>query len=606
MVHAITLFAALLTSFQVPPASPPPPPTPVPVPSMFMGEIAAGGGSLFVFFTVESTPAGSPRVVVTMPAAGAMAQAAESVGIDGDRLTFTVASQGVRGRFEGRVTEGRYAGELRLSAPNQPEARAKFDLPESVLAPEVEGAVAYRGRLEVGGGGIEMVVVLARDADKGPVASIDIPMQGIDGWPLVVEGVEAGTWRLLLPVGLAAPSFELSEIDDASRLEGVLRQGGAELPLAMARLERYEHGRLSRPQHPQPPFPYTARDVEWRHPHGHRLAGTLTLPAAASAEQPVPGVVLVSGSGAQDRDETIFGHKPFLVLADALTRGGIAVLRYDDRGVGGSGGDFGLADTFDFASDADAATEFLKELPEIDASNVGILGHSEGGLVAPIVAKWQREQGKPETMLAFAVLLAGPGVPGDAILQVQMRRLLEAGGATEEELVPVLESQSRLLAAAKAGDLAEMQNSARDLVVSQAALNLGAELDNEVLLESAAGAVAEMQSKWMQTFLKLDPAPLLAEMGIPTLAVIGSLDRQVDPEQNLPRIEAALRQGGAPFEVRRLEGLNHLFQPATTGGIDEYGAIETTIDPAAIALIVDWVRRTTGVAANAAAVDRAP
>jgi uncharacterized protein len=283
------------------------------------------------------------------------------------------------------------------------------------------------------------------------------------------------------------------------------------------------------------------------------------------------------------------------VLADALTRGGLAVLRYDDRGVGGSGGDFASATTYEFATDADAATEYLKALPEVDAAKVGLLGHSEGGLVVPIVAKWQREQGNPDSMLAFGVLLAGPGVSGEAILRVQMRRLLEASGASEEDLAPVLESQARLIDAAKANDLAEMQQAARDLAAAQTSIAAEGAIDEEVLLASAEAMVAQMQSPWMRTFLSLDPRPLLVEMRIPALALIGTLDRQVDPDQNLPAIEAALRLGGAPYRVRRLDGLNHLFQPATTGAIDEYGSIETTFDPAALAEIVAWVRATTGL-----------
>lgn len=596
----------LLTLAAVLAASPEPPPSSVPVPSMFMGEIAAGPGSLFIAFRVEPNEGDAPpKVVVTMPAAGAVAQAAQEVSLEGDRLAFTVASLGVTGRFDGTVRDSTYAGELVLSAPRQPDMNAAFSLAQTAFAPEVEGFAAYRGRLQAGGGGIDMTIVLAKASPFGPVASIDIPAQGVDGWPLVVDGVEAGVWRLRLPVGVAGPAFELGEAEDATRLEGVLKQAGAVLPLAMTRLGSYDRAGLRRPQHPQPPYPYLVRDVEFRHPHGHRLSGTLTLPADASADAPVPGVVLVSGSGPQDRDETIFGHKPFLVLADALTRGGLAVLRYDDRGVGGSGGDFASATTFEFATDADAATEFLKALPEVDAARVGLLGHSEGGLVVPIVAKWQREQGNPESMLAFGVLLAGPGVPGEAILRLQMRRLLEAAGVSEEALAPVLESQGRLIDAAKANDPEGMRQAARDLAVAQASLAAEGVMEGELLRASAEAMVAQMQSPWMRTFLSLDPRPLLVEMRIPALALIGTLDRQVDPDQNLPPIEAALRLGGAPFSVRRLEGLNHLFQPATTGAIDEYGSIETTFDPSALAEIVAWVRATAGLERGGAAASPA-
>jgi fermentation-respiration switch protein FrsA (DUF1100 family) len=583
----------------------------VPIPSMFMGEISAGPGTLFVSFSIEPTDTGAaPTVLVTMPAAGAIAQPAQDVTIDGARLAFTVSSLGVAGRFDGSVEDDRYAGKLVLSVPDQPDMSAEYSLARSAIASQAPGFTAYRGRLQVGGGGVDMTIVLAKASPFGPVASIDIPAQGVDGWPLVVEGFEDGRWRLRLPIGMAPPSFELAEIQDATRLEGVLRQAGAAIPLAMTRLGSYDRVAFRRPQHPRPPFDYEVREVEFRHPHGHRLAGTLTIPKVASPAAPVPGVVLVSGSGPQDRDETIFGHKPFLVLADALTRGGIAVLRYDDRGVGGSGGDFGSATTFEFATDADAATEYLKSVPEVDSSKVGLIGHSEGGLVAPIVARWQREQGDPETMLAFAVMLAGPGVPGDALIRLQMRRLLEASGVDEADLQPVLESQAKLIEAAKAGDMAEMRQAARDLAAAQSAIAVEDSIDEDVLLASAEATVAQMQSPWMRTFLSIDPRPLLVEMRIPTLALVGSLDRQVDPDQNLPAIEAALRLGGAPFRARRVDGVNHLFQPAKTGGIDEYGSIETTFDPATLAEIVAWVRDTMGVGdvaeAAAPAAESAP
>ena len=208
-------------------------------------------------------------------------------------------------------------------------------------------------------------------------------------------------------------------------------------------------------------------------------------------------------------------------------------------------------------------------------------------------------------MLAFGVLLAGPGVSGEAIIRLQVRRLLEAAGVSEEDLAPVLESQGRLLDATKANDPEAMRQAARDLAVAQAAIAAEGMLEiaaaaegmlrEELLLASADAMVAQMQSPWMRTFLSLDPRPLLVEMRIPALALIGTLDRQVDPDQNLPAIEAALRLGGAPYRVRRLDGLNHLFQPATTGAIDEYGSIETTFDPAALAEIVAWVRATTGL-----------
>jgi fermentation-respiration switch protein FrsA (DUF1100 family) len=192
------------------------------------------------------------------------------------------------------------------------------------------------------------------------------------------------------------------------------------------------------------------------------------------------------------------------------------------------------------------------------------------------------------------VLLAGPGVPGRDLLEVQMRRLIEAGGTPPEQAAPILESQRRLLDAVVAEDWAEARRAAVDLVTAQSALlPAGAGADEATLLAQADAAVAQMRNPWMQRFITLDPAPILAASKVPVLAINGTLDTQVDADQNLPRIRAALEAAGVPHRIERLEGLNHLLQPARTGGLEEYGEIETTIDPAVLDLLVEWIGETT-------------
>lgn len=569
-----------------------------PVPSRFAGEVVAGPGSIFVALRIDpSTDGAPPRVEVTMPQAGALRQVAEGTTLVGGRLSFTLVSMGVRGRFVGSIDgDGRYAGDLTLAATGQKDITVAFALPRTEIAAEIPGVVAYRGSLPVPGGSLEMTIALAAETPHGPVASLDVPAQGAEALPLLVESREGGAWRLRMLIGRPA-TIVLSEVEDGTRLEGTFSQAGLVLPLSMRRLGAYDRAGLRRPQHPEPPFPYVVREVEFLHPHGHRLAGTLTLPTGASAEEKVPAVALATGSGPQDRDETIFGHKPFLVLADALTRAGVAVLRYDDRGVGGSSGSFGLATSWDLASDLDAASEFLKEVPEVDPARVGLIGHSEGAMLAPMVARWQTEEEVPKNPIAFVVLLAPPGVPGHAILRLQMRRLLEASTTPEDLREAILVAQGRLLDAAIAKDEAAMREAARDLATAQASVAGAGVVTDEMILQSAEGMVEQMNSPWMQVFLEVDPAAILASIKAPVLVVIGSLDLQVDPGQNLPPIKAALRQAGVPSQVRVLEGLNHLLQPATKGSIDEYGVIEVTIDPTALGLIVEWVVRTSGVAA---------
>jgi hypothetical protein len=315
---------------------------------------------------------------------------------------------------------------------------------------------------------------------------------------------------------------------------------------------------------PRPPFPYRAEDVSFANPvGGHKLAGTLTTPPGAG---PVPAVVLVSGSGPQDRDESLMGHKPFLVLADHLTRRGVAVLRYDDRGVGKSGGRFDGATSADFATDAAAAVAFLRGRPGIDPKRVGICGHSEGGLIGPTVAAADR------LTVGFLVLLAGPGLPGFEVIQTQARDILKADGKSDKEV---------------------------DALLALNRLSLGALMKPWVnprpVLAAVAGGLANPSADrwrpkppgdpWVRHFLAYDPRPTLALVRCPVLALIGGKDLQVAAKPNLEAIKSA-----CPWaDCRELPGLNHLFQPATTGSPAEYGKIETTFDPAALDAISAWV-----------------
>lgn len=344
-----------------------------------------------------------------------------------------------------------------------------------------------------------------------------------------------------------------------------------------------------RPQTPKPPFPYDIREAAFRNTNdGVDLAGTLTLPQGAG---PWPAVVLVSGSGQQDRDETLFYHKPFLVLADALSRAGIAVLRYDDRGVGGSGGDPTNATSVDFARDAEAAIDWLKERPDIDPARIGVVGHSEGGLVAALLAARR-------TDLAGIVMLAGPGVDGGRILVSQwefMFKLVGPGGAdlirrpriTQDAMIDAVRGSDEstdpaTLAARIRADLADEIEKADDAAKAQ--------LDAAV-----ADGLRRLMVPWYRFFIGHDPATALAKITCPVLAIIGEKDFQVDPALNLPAIRQALAAGGnTDATVEELPGLNHLFQTCTTGAMSEYDQIEETLAPVAIATVRDWLVKRLG------------
>jgi len=316
-----------------------------------------------------------------------------------------------------------------------------------------------------------------------------------------------------------------------------------------------------------------------------KLAGTLTTPRGAG---PFPCALLITGSGPEDRNEAIFGHKPFWVLADHLTRKGIAVLRVDDRGVGGSTGSMRGATSEDFAGDALAGIEFLKTRKEIDPKKIGLIGHSEGGLIAPMVAVRSKD-------VAFIVLMAGTGVRGDSILLMQTAAARRLMGGSDADVAREHEVLRRAYASVRARDSVGAYRATRELVGFQTAAlpeeqrrALG-DLDSLALRASR-----EIDSPWMRFFFDYDPAPTLKKVKCPVLALNGSKDFQVAPKENLAAISAALKAGGnRDATVKELPGLNHMFQTANTGAMLEYAAIEETIAPAALNEISSWIAART-------------
>jgi pimeloyl-ACP methyl ester carboxylesterase len=389
--------------------------------------------------------------------------------------------------------------------------------------------------------------------------------------------------ELKRPAAVFAGKFNESR----SEIEGEWQQGGGSLPLTLHR--QREEPQLGRPQDPKKPYPYKEEEVTFRNePAGLKFAGTLTVP---HGNGPYPAAVLLSGSGAQDRNESIVGHRPFLVLADHLTRQGIAVLRFDDRGVGGSEGDVSSATTRDFAADALAAVAFLKSRPEVDAGKIGLIGHSEGALVGPLAAVESED-------IAFLVLLAAPGLPGEEIIYLQSAALVRVMGADEEAIAASRESQQRMFAIVKAEPDNEKARQRLEALQKEMLQRMTADQRKAAGLseESPIGEQAQMLlTPWFRFFLTYDPVPTLAKVKRPVLVIIGENDLQVPPAENLPRIEQALRRGGnTDFRVMRPARLNHLLQTSQTGLPLEYAQIEETIAPAALEAISGWIREHTG------------
>ncbi len=335
----------------------------------------------------------------------------------------------------------------------------------------------------------------------------------------------------------------------------------------------------NRPQTPQPPFPYTTTDVTFENEQATiTLAGTLTVPNGTG---PFPAVVLVSGSGPQDRDESILGHKPFWIMADHFSRNGIAVLRFDDRGVGKSEGEFAEATSEDFATDAGSAVEFLRARSDIKPEKIGLCGHSEGGIIAPLLAIEDPE-------LAFIILMAGPGVNGEKILASQARLILEATGIDSATVDRQGKIQAELLRLA----MKTPQLSSEEFIEqAQGKISeFDAELSEESVKSMAAAAATQLVSPWFRYFLSYEPGPVLAQVRCPVLAIVGEKDLQVDPKLNIPALQAALDQAPTrDVTIQELPGLNHLFQRCNTGMVSEYAEIEETISPEVLKLMTQWI-----------------
>ncbi len=313
-----------------------------------------------------------------------------------------------------------------------------------------------------------------------------------------------------------------------------------------------------------------------------KLAGTLLTPDAATA--PVPAIVFITGSGAQDRDEAVFGHRPFKQLADALAAGGIASLRCDDRGVAKSTGDFSTATTLDFVRDAKAQLAWLRTHPGIDPHRVGVIGHSEGGLIGALLA------GASDGGVDFAVLLAPPGIKGREILTGQTEDLYRAAHLEAGRVAYAVERHRELMDAVEAGlDDAALDEALRALVEAQLELVEKNPPSADRVQALARAAKPGLLSPWMRNFISLDPAPSFAACRVPVLAVFGAKDTQVAPSRNVPAIKAACKDAAVTPEIVVLPGLNHLFQRCATGLPDEYAKIKSGVEPEVLTLVTDWV-----------------
>ena len=429
---------------------------------------------------------------------------------------------------------------------------------------QIEGY--WKGQIDLGTLKLEMAFNITA-IENGYVTTLDVPAQGAFDFP--VDETIFQDRRLQLTMSAMDASF--SGMLKEGIIEGEFTQRGVTFPLNLAKAEKKEQ-KKTRPQDPQPPFDYHIEEVTFvNEKEGNTLVGTLTIP---KGEGPFPAMVLVSGSGQQDRDEELMNHRPFWVIADYCALHGIAVLRYDDRGIGGSSGEVENATSMDFSYDAEAAFDYLRNRKEINASKVGILGHSEGGIINFMVSARRPE-------VAFLVSLAGPSVNGIEVLKEQQAAILRASGMSEEMV------QFNGNANAQMFDIIEASNDREeaDSLLRQLVKGWGY---NEELTEQT---VSQMTMPWMYYFLKYDPTEAIVKTNCPALLLNGSKDLQVIASQNLPGYEKIIAEyGKTNLILRELPDLNHLFQHCETGSPNEYFEIEETISPEVLELIVGFVK----------------
>ena len=437
----------------------------------------------------------------------------------------------------------------------------------------------WNGVLKVPGQTLRLVFHV-QETDSGFTATMDSPDQNAFSISVTDISFRDNT----LTIKIKKLNVHYTGILNNDTINGLFKQGGAPVPLNLYKGEVKIEKPL-RPQEPIKPYPYYEEEVRFDNPtaQGVTLAGTLTLP---HQEGVFPAVILISGSGQQNRDEEVFGHKPFLVIADFLTRNGFAVLRYDDRGAAASTGVADTCNTYDFSTDAEAAFQYLQKRKEINPKQIGFAGHSEGGMIAPLVAARNKE-------VASVILLAAPGIRGDSLLLLQAKLIAQSTpGVSKKEIEKGLNNRRRQDSIVfHTADVGQMENSLivffKELFDSQVHSSSTQE-EKETLVKQS---VKMCTSKFYQYLVKYEPAPALAQVKCPVLAINGEKDLQVSAEENLNAIQKILlNAGNKEVTIKKFPNLNHLFQSSKTGSVSEYVQIEETFSQDVLEVILGWLK----------------
>jgi pimeloyl-ACP methyl ester carboxylesterase len=541
----------------------------------YSGTLQAGEAQLHLLLHLSKAANGSLRATLDSLEQGVFAIEASSVSFVNFNLKLELTSVGAR--FEGKVSpdheiiDGNWSqGSASLPLKFRRETGAVARKPGDAIFP-VEGL--WQGAVETHGMRLRFQLHISHDTEGALIAALDSLDQGVTGLPANHVTLKDPIFHFEIPSVAGVYEGALNATRNA--ITGKWSQTSADnLPLDFKRSDQTLE--LRRPQTPIRPFPYTEEEVAFSGgAEGIVLSGTLTLP---KGEGPFPAALLIAGSGPQDRDESLANHRPFLLIADALTRKGIAVLRYDKRGVGKSTGSPDTATTMDLAADAHAALAFLKTRKEIKVAGIGLIGHSEGAIIAPHLAGQSKA-------VNWLVLLAAPGTTGEQTLLNQSDLIGRAGGLSDEQLEPSLAFDQAAYA------LVRKEKDPGTLAEKLVALVKESGLDAALPPATLETQLRMLASPWFRFFLDYDPLPDLKAVGCPVLALYGQKDLQVSSKVNLPLVEKAFHDSmNTQAETREMPDLNHLFQHAYTGTPAEYAAIEETFSPEALALIVDWVK----------------
>jgi uncharacterized protein len=547
--------------------------TPAPAQSRAAGDwygvLETPNGRLTLLVRIQDSANGTHRGEMESDQPGAPKMPLANVVVSAGKLAFSIPMINATYAGDWSEPDQGWTGTFRQGAvlalllkPGVPPARKT-----------VEGLDGnWRGTLQRNAVTLRLVLRV-KTSERGTAVSLDSPDLGALGLEVLQLERAQDTVRFQVPISQVA--FRGALDDGRRRLSGIWsRPSQPDAEVVFVRDSAARPPRV-RTQMPVIPKGYRLEDVSFANPSDSSvtLGGTVTIPDGAG---PFPAAVLISGSGPQDRDETVFGHKPFAVLADHLSRQGILVLRYDDRGVGASTGDHSRATSADFATDANSAVRYLLGRADVDAKAIGLIGHSEGGLIAPIAAV-------ANGRVAYVVLLAGPGINTDALSLSQRRLLGLSRGVSPEDLDRNEPPLRAILAAVRtAADSQQAATRVRELLTTDALRALGVtESQREPIVNEYSGA-------WMRYFLKYEPKAFLPRLKVPVLAIGGSMDRQVPSAENLAAMRVLFARN-RDATVRELPGLNHFFQPTRTGAMGEYPDIPETFAPSAMEVVSDWI-----------------